>query len=83
MQRDDDVYLGHMDDLARKVMVRTEGLTRSAFDADENLRLALTHLLQTIGEAASRTGSQVVCRVRRMAGLLAAQGAQAGGPPSR
>jgi uncharacterized protein with HEPN domain len=54
MQHDDGPYLGHMEDLARKVMARTDGLTRAAFDADENLRLALTHLLQTIGEAASR-----------------------------
>ncbi len=58
MQRDDGVYLGHMDDLARKVMARTDGLTRATFDADENLRLALTHLLQTIGEAASRVSKE-------------------------
>src|SRR6266496_2673252 len=50
MQRDDDVYVGHMLDLSRKVA----NVSRDKFDQDENLRLALAHLLQTIGEAARR-----------------------------
>ncbi len=54
MQRDDAVYLGHMEELARKLAGRAAGLARATYDADENLRLALTHLIQTIGEAASR-----------------------------
>jgi uncharacterized protein with HEPN domain len=35
-------------------------LTRDAYDRDENLRLALTHLVQVIGEAA-RNVSRTFC----------------------
>ena len=48
----DRVYVGHMLDMARKAVDKTRGLPREAYDADENLRLALTHLVQVIGEAA-------------------------------
>jgi len=54
MLPDDEVYVGHMLDLVRKVVAKTERITREDFDRDENLRLALAHLLQTIGEAARR-----------------------------
>ena len=51
MPKDDLVYVGHMLDTARLAVAKVEGITRAEFDADENLRLALTHLVQTIGEA--------------------------------
>lgn len=54
MQPADEVYVGHMLDLVRKVVAKAERITREEFDRDENLRLALAHLLQTIGEAARR-----------------------------
>jgi uncharacterized protein with HEPN domain len=38
-------------DMCRKIADRAEGLTPDQFDADENLRLALLHLVQVIGEA--------------------------------
>ena len=57
MQKDDLVYAGHMLDLARSALQKVQGLGRDDFDADENLRLALTHILQTIGEAARRVSS--------------------------
>jgi uncharacterized protein with HEPN domain len=57
--KDDRVYLVHMLEAARKVMARTTGLDRTRYDADENLRFALTHLLQVIGEAARRVGDTV------------------------
>jgi uncharacterized protein with HEPN domain len=50
--KDDFVYAGHMLDTARLAVAKLEGLDRSSYDRDENLRLALAHLLQTIGEAA-------------------------------
>lgn len=50
--KDDLVYFGHMFDTARKIVGKAEGLTRARFDADENLRLALLHLVQILGEAA-------------------------------
>ena len=37
----DLVYVGHMLDMARKAVSKTQGLSREAYDADENLRLAL------------------------------------------
>jgi uncharacterized protein with HEPN domain len=54
MPRDDAVYVGHMLDTARKAVEKVERKSRADFDADENLRLALAHLIQIIGEAASR-----------------------------
>ena len=48
----DAVYVGHMLDMALKAVQKVRGLTRSDFDSDENLRLALTRLIQVIGEAA-------------------------------
>ena len=47
----DLVYVGHMLDMARKAVSKTQGISRETFDADENLRLALIHLIQIIGEA--------------------------------
>lgn len=54
MQHDDSIYLGHMLDTARKAVARLGGKTRADFDADEDLRIVLTHWVQIIGEAASR-----------------------------
>lgn len=50
--KDDLVYFGHMFDTARKVVGKVTGLTRERFEQDENLRLALLHLVQILGEAA-------------------------------
>lgn len=51
MSRSDLVYVEHMLNMARKAVGKTAGLSRDAYDADENLRLALMHLIQIIGEA--------------------------------
>ncbi len=53
-QRDDHVYIGHMIDTANKAIDFVSGLSREDFDNNEQLRLAVTHLLQIIGEAARR-----------------------------
>jgi uncharacterized protein with HEPN domain len=53
MQKDDRLFLRHMRDHARKALALCAGKTRAQFDADETLRLALSYLLQIIGEAAS------------------------------
>lgn len=58
MQRDDLVYVGHMLDTARSVVSKVAGKSRPEFDADENLRLALVHLLQTFGESARRVSPE-------------------------
>ena len=54
----DLVYVGHMLDMARKAVSKTQGLSREAYDADENLRLALVHLIQVIGEAARQASRE-------------------------
>lgn len=58
MPKDDAVYVGHMLDMADKAVGKISGKSRAQFDADENLRLALAHLLQIIGEAARRVSSE-------------------------
>jgi len=54
MQHDDRVYVAHMLEMARRVEVKVAGVTREAYDADEDFRMLLAHLVQIIGEAASR-----------------------------
>ncbi len=54
----DLVYVGHMLDMARKAVDKVRGLSREAYDADENLRLALIHLVQVIGEAARQVSRE-------------------------
>lgn len=58
MQKDDTVYLGHMLDMARKAVNRIRGRTRDEYDADEDLRIIIAHLIQTIGEAAAQVSPQ-------------------------
>jgi len=52
LHEDDLVYVGHMLDLAEEALGLVAGKTRADFESDRTLSLALTHLLQTIGEAA-------------------------------
>ena len=56
----DLVYVGHMLDMARKAVTKTQELSRREYDADENLRLALIHLIQVIGEAARQVSVEFV-----------------------
>ena len=56
----DILYLGHMLDTARKAHAKVRERSREEFDADEDLRLAVTHLIQIIGEAAARVSPE--CR---------------------
>lgn len=57
MQHDDGVYVGQTFDLGRRIDDRAQKLDRAGFDADEDVRLALTHLIQTLGEAARRVSA--------------------------
>jgi uncharacterized protein with HEPN domain len=54
MPKDDLVYVGHMLDTANKALEKIRGKRRAEYDADEDLRIILAHLIQTIGEAAAR-----------------------------
>lgn len=58
MSNADALYLAHMLDTAHKAVAKTRRRNRKAYDNDENLRLALTHLVQVIGEAAGRVSPQ-------------------------
>lgn len=54
MQHDDLVYLGHMFDSGKLAARKGREATREQFLADDNLQLALTHLVQIVGEAARK-----------------------------
>lgn len=55
----DSLYFLHMLEMARKAVEKVRGLEQEDYDDDENLQLALTHLVQIIGEAASRISPQL------------------------
>jgi len=52
MLKDDWIYIEHMLDISQKALDFTSGLGKADYDLDEPLRLALTHLVQMLGEAA-------------------------------
>ena len=54
----DRLYLRHMLDHAAKALALAGRKSRAEFDADEVLRLALTYLVQIVGEAASQISQQ-------------------------
>ena len=51
-QRNDLVSFGDMLDAARRARRLAHGVDRESFETNEVLQLALTHLVQIIGEAA-------------------------------
>jgi len=53
-RRDPRIRLLHMRDFVRKALALVERQTRTDLDSDEKLRLALTHLVELVGEAANR-----------------------------
>ena len=58
MPKDDELYLFHMLETARKAANKVRGISRDVYDEDENLRLALAHLVQILGEAARHVTSE-------------------------
>ncbi len=59
MQKDELIYVGHMLDMAREARSLVAGKERAAYDQDKTLRYALTHLLQSVGEAARRVSPEL------------------------
>ena len=53
-RRDDTVPMRHMLDYARETVAMVRGRSRGDVDTDRMLQLALTRLLEMIGEAANR-----------------------------
>lgn len=58
MRQPDEAILLDMLTFARRIHDKAHGITRAEFDDDEDLQLALTHLIQIVGEAASRTSPE-------------------------
>lgn len=54
MQPEDEVRLRHLVDAARTAVEFVEGRERGDIEADEMLRLALTKLVEIVGEAAKQ-----------------------------
>jgi uncharacterized protein with HEPN domain len=57
MAHDDRLTLEQMLDLVRRIRGVVRGRTRAAFDADDVTQLAVLHLIQMLGEAASRVSA--------------------------
>ena len=57
MVHDDRLTLGQMLDTVRRIRAMIRGQARAAFDRDEVRQLALLHLIQVLGEAASRVSA--------------------------
>ena len=55
MPKDEWIYVAHMLDMSRQAVEIVSNKRRDDYDQDIVLRLALTHLVQVIGEAAQRT----------------------------
>jgi uncharacterized protein with HEPN domain len=58
MTRPDDVRVLHMIEAARKAIEFCHGRSREDLDSDELLRLALTKLVEIVGEAAKQVGEE-------------------------
>jgi len=57
-QHDELVYLRHILDAAREACEIVRGMTREELDEDRLRQLALTRLLEVIGEAAARVSPE-------------------------
>jgi uncharacterized protein with HEPN domain len=57
MARSDVLHLEHMLEATHRLREVARRRGRSAFDADDVVRLAMLHLIQRLGEAASRLSS--------------------------
>ena len=59
MRQPDEAVLLDMLVAARRDYDKARRVTRGEFDGDEDLQLAMTLLIQNVGEAASRAGPQL------------------------
>jgi uncharacterized protein with HEPN domain len=53
-KRIDLVYVGTLLDAARRAHAKASGVSKADFDRDDTLQLALTYLVQNVGEAATK-----------------------------
>ena len=59
MQPDDTARLGHLHDAPRKAVTFAAGRSRDDLDSDEMLTLALTKLVEIVGEAAKQVTQEL------------------------
>lgn len=64
MSQRDDVRLVHLIEAAEKAVAHAEGRSRADLDTDELLRLALTKLIEIVGEAAKHVHDETRARYR-------------------
>ncbi len=62
MTQHDDARLKHMREAAQKAIEFSRGRSRADLETDEILRLALTKLVEIVGEAAKHTGEEARAR---------------------
>ena len=55
--KDDQLTVEQMLDTARRIQAFMRGQSRKAFESDEVRQVAVLHLVQVLGEAASRTSA--------------------------
>ena len=68
MPKDDWVYIGHMLDMSLQARDILSGKDRSDYDQEVVLRLALTHLVQVIGEAAQQVSKELKPPIHKFPG---------------
>ena len=59
MRQPDEAVLLDMLLFGRRIRDRMAGVTHDEFDGDEDLQLAITYLIQIVGEAASRVSQSL------------------------
>jgi uncharacterized protein with HEPN domain len=59
MRPDDRIRLRHLTEAASKAVAYSSGKQREDLDSDELLRLALTKLVEIVGEAAKHIGPEL------------------------
>jgi hypothetical protein len=69
MPKDDGLYFAHMLDMARKAVGKTQGIGEDSYDGDENLRLALAHLVQVMERRRGAFRQKAVRRILKSPGL--------------
>ncbi|MFW6118912.1 MAG: DUF86 domain-containing protein [Planctomycetota bacterium] len=65
-RHEDTVRLRHMLEHAREAVELTEGKSRADLDSDRTLELALTRLVEIVGEAAARVTPQTQERCQQV-----------------
>ena len=58
MLKSDEILLGHLFDAANRAAGKVVGKTREEFYADDTLHLAVTHLIQIVGEASTKISKE-------------------------